>query len=104
MADITEISSRSNVSVRIADIGRMGCYADSLNVFPIGTHVQLRIRHAGEICQIGATVIYALSGMGMGLNFAPLAPNMEAILTRWSSPRPRANRPRQTQIRITNRP
>jgi hypothetical protein len=80
---VSELSSKAVVSVRIADLGTQGCYANSLTVFPVGTIVQLSIRHAGRHFVTAAKVIYSNPGMGMGLNFQRLSDAMHSVLREW---------------------
>ena len=83
VAEVKELASSTRLSVRIADIGRNGCYADALNVFPVGTPVRLTIRHGGLHLETNATVVYSRSGMGMGLNYPSIPVDMESTLEKW---------------------
>lgn len=83
VAEVKELAASTRLSVRIADIGRHGCYADALNVFPVGTPVRLSISHGGCYLETSATVIYSRAGMGMGLNFPSLPVDMESTLEKW---------------------
>jgi hypothetical protein len=71
------------MTVRVADIGPSGCYADTVPVLPMGTKVTISIEHSNTQLKTDATVIYSLAGMGMGLSFNGLSPEMESILKRW---------------------
>ena len=83
VAEVTEPSSKASIAVRIADLGLIGCYADSLSVFPVGTLIKVSIRHAGRHFQNEAKVVYAKTGMGMGLNFTDLSVETQSILQEW---------------------
>jgi PilZ domain len=85
VADVLEPISKAGVSVRIADLSLNGCYADSLTVFPIGTTVSLSIRHSGRHFESLARVVYAKTGMGMGLSFENLPAEMQSMLREWLS-------------------
>ncbi len=85
VADVLEPISKAGVSVRIADLSLNGCYADSLTVFPIGTTVSLSIRHSGRHFETLARVVYAKTGMGMGLSFENLPIEMQSMLREWLS-------------------
>jgi hypothetical protein len=85
VAEVTEPSSKAGIAVRIADLGLHGCYADSLTVFPIGTVVRLSARHSGRHFETDAKVVYAKTGMGMGLHFEDLSHEMQSILQEWLS-------------------
>ena len=96
IAEITEPVSKTSFAVRILNIGRHGCYADSSRVFPTGTLVNLSIRHAALHFQTTATVTHSVLSTGMGFNFANLAAEMESTLQKWiaevSGPRPEPDR------------
>jgi hypothetical protein len=83
VAEVKELASSARLSVRIADLGRHGCYADALNVFPVGTPIRLTIRHEGLCLETNATVVYSRSGMGMGLNYPSVPVDMESTLAKW---------------------
>lgn len=83
VAQLTEVDSQLPVTVRIADIGRHGCYADTITSFRMGANLKLLIRHSNMQFEAGVTVSYILPGMGIGLNFEPMPPAMESILDRW---------------------
>lgn len=83
VAEVTEPASKASIAVRIADLGPKGCYADSLSVFPVGTLIRVSIRHSGRHFQNDAKVVYAKTGMGMGLSFTDLSDEMQSILREW---------------------
>jgi hypothetical protein len=83
VAEVTEPSSKASIAVRIADLGLNGCYADSLSVFPVGTVIKVSIRHSGKHFQNDAKVVYAKTGMGMGLNFMDMSSEMQSMVQEW---------------------
>jgi hypothetical protein len=83
VAEVTEQISKAKLSVRIGDLSLHGCYADSINVFPRGTRVQVSIRHAGSRLLANAKVVYSKPSMGMGLSFEDLSVESGAILQSW---------------------
>jgi len=83
MGKVLDRRSGARMPVRISDIGRDGCYADTLSVFPAGTQVIVSIRHADLEFKTTATVVYALPSMGMGLQFKDTSPDMRSILDKW---------------------
>jgi hypothetical protein len=60
-------------------------------VFPIGTVVNLSARHAGRHFHTDANVVYAKTGMGMGLHFEDLSSEMQSILREWLAAAPSGN-------------
>jgi len=80
---LTEVGTGSRVQVRVADLGKGGCYVDLLNPFPVGAPVTIVIQHANKSFRARGTVSYALPSMGMGLRFTEIAPDQFAVLQEW---------------------
>jgi len=83
---VVEPVSKAVIALRVGDLSPGGCYADSLAVFPVGTVVRLSVRHAGRDFGASAKVVSAQSGMGMGLKFLDLPPDMRSLLQEWVGP------------------
>jgi PilZ domain len=83
VAEAIDLSSRVRVTARVSDISRTGCYLDIINIFGPGTRVQLNISHANMQFDAVATVAYSIPGMGMGVTFTSVDPEMSAILEQW---------------------
>ena len=83
VAETVDLGSGARVTARVSDISRTGCYLDVINVFRPGTDAQISIRHANLNFEARATVVYSLTGMGMGIHFNSVAPEMSAVLERW---------------------
>jgi len=81
--EVVEIKSGTQINARINEIGLGGCYADTLNPFPNGTDVKLRIRRENESFEANARVVYSTIGMGMGLAFTAAQPKQVQIFQRW---------------------
>lgn len=84
-AEVTDPGSEMQLSVRIADINLQGCYVDSMHVFPAATKVQVTIGRGRLVFKTPATVVYSLSGLGMGLHFFCEPGQVEAWLERWTA-------------------
>jgi hypothetical protein len=83
-AEITEPVSGACLSVRTGDLSRGGCYVDTMNPFPPGTPIRIKLSQGGESFEDNAWVIYASPGLGMGVHFAePIPPQQLAVLERW---------------------
>src|SRR5580658_7722735 len=82
-AEVVELTSFSRISTRAADLSQKGCYLDSLNPFPIGTNVRVRIRWGGAELACTAVVRDAQPGLGMGVAFTDLDPPREALIKTW---------------------
>jgi len=82
-AEVTELGSETKLSVRTSELGLGGCYIDTLNPFPEGTLVQLRLLRDNGVFETKAKVVYSHPGFGMGLAFIEVTPNQRAILESW---------------------
>jgi hypothetical protein len=84
-AEVTELGSGSStkLSARISELGLGGCYIDTLNPFPEGTVVQLRILRDDGVFESKAKVVYADQRFGMGLTFVEMPPNHRSLLEGW---------------------
>ncbi len=82
-ANVVEPKSGARVSGRVTDLGLGGFYMDTMSVLPVGTTVKVRIDLANRSFESAAKVVYALSGMGMGLAFAETSKEDQAILQSW---------------------
>jgi hypothetical protein len=84
-AEVTELGSGSStkLSARISEIGLGGCYVDTLNPFPEGTLVRVRILRDGGAFETQAKVVYTDMRFGMGVAFIEIPPNQRSILENW---------------------
>ena len=82
-AEVLHIQANTRLSGRVSDLGRGGCYVDTINTFPVGADVKVRIvkDHASFLAQ--ARVLYATTGMGMGLAFTKIEPERLHVLEDW---------------------
>jgi hypothetical protein len=86
-AEVTELSSETRrISGRTSELGVGGCYIKTLDPFPEGTLVQLRIFREQGVFETKAKVVYSLSAQlnsGMGLAFKEMAPHQRSLLEDW---------------------
>jgi PilZ domain len=84
-AEVTERGSGSSakLSARTSELGLGGCYIDTLNPFPEGTPVHLRILRDGGAFESDARVVYADRRFGMGLAFTEMTPDQRSRLEAW---------------------
>ena len=84
-AEVIELTSGSHtkLSARISEIGLGGCYVDTLNPFPDGTPVRVRILRDGGAFEAQAKIVYSQMGFGMGLAFTEIPANQRAVLENW---------------------
>src|ERR1700722_3453976 len=81
--DATEPKSHAKIIGRTSDLGRGGCFIDTIGPFPVGTVLVVRINREERTLTIEGKVAFAQPGMGMGLAFTKVAPDQQAILDEW---------------------
>jgi hypothetical protein len=82
-AEVTELSSGTMLSGRSSELGLGGCYVDSLNPFPEGTLVGLKLLRDQGVFETKAKVVYCDPGFGMGLAFTDMTPDQKSLLEAW---------------------
>lgn len=82
-AEVTELSSGTRLSGRSSELGLGGCYVDSLNPFPEGTLVELRILRDQGVFETKAKVVYCDAGFGMGMAFTDMTNEQRSLLEAW---------------------
>lgn len=82
-ATVTEETSRARMSTRTADIGRGGCFVDTLVPLPVGSNVRMTLYRGKETLETPGVVIYSQSGLGMGIAFGDISPEQRVTLERW---------------------
>jgi len=68
---------------RTSDLSRGGCYVDTINPFPMGAEIRIRISKGNQTFVAQAKVMYAAAGMGMGLMFTKIEPERQQVLQEW---------------------
>jgi hypothetical protein len=81
--ELTEAQTGAKVSGRTSDLGLGGCYIDTLNPFPIGTEVKVRILKGDESFEAQAKVTFSQNGMGMGVAFTAAQPSQVRTFQKW---------------------
>jgi hypothetical protein len=82
-AEVTELSSGTLLSGRTSELGLGGCYVDSLNPFPEGTLIGLRILRDQGVFETKAKVVYCDARFGMGLAFTDMTSGQRSLLEAW---------------------
>jgi hypothetical protein len=82
-ATAVEENSETRLQVRCSDLCLDGCYVDTLNPFPEGISLVLRIKNKEAMFETPARVCSSHIGMGMGLVFYDTAQEQKAILAEW---------------------
>jgi PilZ domain len=82
-AEVVETRSAARIQGRLSDLGRGGCYIDTMSPFGVGAEVKMRIVNENKAFIAQARVVFASPGMGMGLMFTTIDPEQLVILNRW---------------------
>jgi hypothetical protein len=82
-AEVTELGSGAPLKARTSELGLGGCYVDTLNPFPQGTLVQLRIIRDSGLFESSAKVVYSDVRFGMGLAFTEMTADQRSLLENW---------------------
>jgi hypothetical protein len=80
---VLEPVSGAHIEAHTADLGPGGCFLDTMNSFPPGTKVQMRMTKDGRSIEADAVVAYSQVGVGMGLSLTTVAPGHRAVLDHW---------------------
>src|SRR5450432_1520268 len=81
--EAVHLQADTRLAGRISDLSHGGCYVDTINPFPVGADVKLRIANGNESLVAQARVAYAADGMGMGLEFTHMDQERAKTLERW---------------------
>ena len=82
-AEVFEPNSHARIMGRTTDLGIGGCYVDSINPFPVGTRLRLRLSDNVRRFEVHGQVIFAQMGMGMGIAFTEVTADHLEVLRRW---------------------
>jgi hypothetical protein len=84
VAEIRELHGDVKLSARTSDLSRTGCYVDTLNPFPQGSSVRIKLSRDDETFDALGKVMYVSQGLGMGIHFEESLPTKQlATLERW---------------------
>jgi hypothetical protein len=78
-----EPKSRTRIDAHTSDLSIGGCYVDTMNPFPAGTELQLRLTTEGKSFDAEAKVAYCQIGVGMGLLFTTAGPGQLSTIEKW---------------------
>lgn len=82
-AELIEVSSQVHLSTRVSEISQQGCYFDTINPFPPGASIKIKIAHALVFFEAVGTVVYSQPHFGMGVQFKEIHPYFGKILEEW---------------------
>ncbi|MGC2488413.1 MAG: PilZ domain-containing protein [Candidatus Sulfotelmatobacter sp.] len=78
-----DLQATTRILGRLSDIGRNGCYVDTINPFAKGAAVTLTVTRDNQSFKTQAKVVYSKTGMGMGLLFTTAEPDQLRTLGSW---------------------
>jgi len=81
--ETVEPESQARIEGRTSDLSRGGCYVDTINSFPTGSIVKMRLTKEMRSFEAQAEVVYSLPGMGMGVKFKDADPDQLWTLEEW---------------------
>jgi PilZ domain-containing protein len=81
--EVIDLRTGVRIQARTSDLSLNGCYIDTLNPFPAGTGIKLRIYRGTEQLEVRADVSARYAGSGMGLIFRDVTAAQRAILESW---------------------
>ncbi len=84
-AHVVELGSGAKLRARSCDIVVQGCYVDTMNPFPAGTQVRIRLEKRKSSFEARGRVVYRLAGLGMGIAFADVTQDNKTVLEQWIS-------------------
>lgn len=82
-AEVTDVSTATTLSARTSELGIGGCYIETLNPFPEGELVDLRILKDQGVFETKAKVVYSHANCGMGLAFRDTIAKQRSMLEDW---------------------
>ena len=82
-AEVTDVKSQTRINGRVSDLGRAGCYVDTINPFVVDKDVKVRIVKDKTWFSAEGRIVYSTIGMGMGLIFTVVEPAQRLILEKW---------------------
>ncbi len=78
-----EPESQTRIHGRTADLSAGGCYVDIMSPLPAQTRLKVRITREARSFECHATVVYSVTGMGMGLRFDTIDAQQLPVLKTW---------------------
>lgn len=81
--ELLHLQSAMRLRQTISDISPFGCHVSTRHMWPIGSHIEVRIRYNEKTFSALAKVIYDRPMLGMGVAFTQIEPDDQPILDAW---------------------
>jgi PilZ domain len=81
--EVADSESGQRIVGATSNLSRYGCHIQTVSPFPPGTLVSLKINNKGIAFHSRGKVVYAISGVGMGIHFENVAISDRALLKEW---------------------
>jgi hypothetical protein len=82
-AELVETESRIQLSARVSDLSLYGCYFVTMNPFPPGRSILIKIVSGLAFFKARGTVVHSQANRGMGVEFQALHPSFLKVLQGW---------------------
>lgn len=82
-AEVVDMVSGGRLSARAADLNEAGCYLDTLNPIPVGSHIRVRVIANGAEFTCTAVVRDSQPGFGMGVAFTNVDDARKTLINSW---------------------
>ncbi len=81
--EVADSESGQQIVGATSNLSRYGCHIQTVTPFPPGTLVSLKINNKGITFHSRGKIVYAISGVGMGIHFESVAISDRAVLKEW---------------------
>ena len=81
--EMTDIQLEIQIRARTKMLSMFGCAVDTLELFPKGTNVRIKLSHQSAEVKALARVVYSSPDLGMGVVFTSFERQDERILECW---------------------
>lgn len=85
IAEVIDVGSQKTLIELTRDLSLCGCFVKTKTPFPKGARVNVRITHSGATIAALGNVSDNVSHEGMGIAFARVEPDDQAVLEAWLS-------------------
>ena len=83
VAELIDAKSQTQLSTRVTELSLHGCYFDTINPFPSGALILVKIVSDLVFFEAAGLVVYSRPNLGMGVTFQKVHPYFLAVLQGW---------------------